>query len=357
MHRRTLLFGALPMMAIAAPGNELLDTLSQHLDLLIENGEVVKLDGKDADATTAIAYHRIANITGNAKFKKAALQLSERIVKAMRESAVGLLDIKEWGPDKIMYGAPPPLGWYGGYASLLLGGAGRIDDAQFIAGVLDRYPWYEKAGWWATSADVRNNKPLEPLDSPGIINKCCGMAFACGVASELVAKADPPLAARLRAKTQRCIENTIAAQHPDGYWNYKYAGTEPKSKDTVGYFMLTTNFMIRLRELAPSYRQPGFDKMLAKAGAFAMKEIAPMTSPNQGKAPSRPIGGKTPERYDPSEAPKRSYQLSSILAHGKYKAEASKILAHALPTFPKGNRGQFASQCVEPASMAAVLLA
>jgi hypothetical protein len=46
-----------------------------------------------------------------------------------------------------------------------------------------------------------------------------------------------------------------------------------------------------------------------------------------------------------------------VLAHGGYKDEASKIVAYALPAFPVGDRGQNGSQCGEPASMAAVLLA
>jgi hypothetical protein len=65
-----------------------------------------------------------------------------------------------------------------------------------------------------------------------------------------------------------------------------------------------------------------------------MKQIAPMTAPHY----------------------KDAARLSSILAHGGYRDEALNILAYALPTFPKGDRGQHGSQCLEPATMAAVLL-
>lgn len=357
VQRRAFLFAA---AAVAARGqrpaqnNLLLDTLRKHLDSLIGGRDVVTMDGKDAEANTAMAFYRIAKLTGEAKYSQAAAQLADRIIKGMRSSAVGLLNIKEGGPKNVMYGGPPPLGWYGAYTAIILGGAGRMDDVRFIAGVLDRYPWYE-GGWWSTSADVRTGQPLEPLDSPPIINKNCGMALACAVVSELVAPADAGVAGRLRDRTLKCLRNILPAQHADGYWNYKLTGPEPAQKDTIGYFMLSTNFLIRMRELAPSFRQPALDKALARAEAFAMKEIAPMTAPNTGKQPTRPIGGATPDRYDPADLPKRSYQLAVLLLDGGYKDEASKILSHALPSFPKGDRGQHASQCVEPASMAAAL--
>ncbi|MSV30279.1 MAG: hypothetical protein EXQ52_16290 [Bryobacterales bacterium] len=338
-----------------AQDNPLLDTLSKHLDLLFDGREVAKLDGKDAEATTAMAFHRMAKITGEARYRDATGQLADRIVKGMRSSPVGLLDIKEWGADKIMYGGPPPLAWYGAYVPIILSSSGRMEDVRFIAGVLDRFPWHD-GGWWSSTADVRTGQPLEPLDSPAIINKNCGMAMACAVTSELVAQADAPLAGRLRMRALKCLGNILPAQHSDGYWNYKLSGPEPVRKDTVGYFMLSTNFLIRLRELAPSFRQPALDKALAKAEAFAMKEIAPMTAPNTGRHPARPIGGATPDRYDPTDLPKRSYQLAVLLAHGGYTKEASRILMHALASFPRGDRGQHGSQCVEPASMVAVLL-
>jgi hypothetical protein len=358
VQRRAFLFTAAVAAAreqLRGQDSQLIDTLREHLDLLIDGRDVVKMDGKDAEATTAIAFYRMAKITGEAKYSNAATQLAARIVEGMRSSPVGLLNIKEWGIRKIMYGGPPPLGWYAPYAATILGGAGRMDDVRFIAGVLDRFPWHE-GGWWASSADVRTGQPLEPLDSPPIINKNCAMAMACAVVSELVAPADAAVASRLRERTFKCMRNILPAQHADGYWNYKLTGPEPQQKDTVGYFMLSTNFLIRMRELAPSFRQPALEKAIARAEAFALKEIAPMTAPNTGKQPTRPIGGATPDTYDPTELPKRSYQLAVLLTHGGYKEEASKILSHALASFPKGDRGQHGSQCVEPASMVAVLL-
>jgi hypothetical protein len=77
--------------------------------------------GKDCEANTAMAFYRMAGITGEAKYTRAATQLAERLIKAMRSSAVGLLDIKEWGPTKIMYGAPPPLGYYAAYTAISKG--------------------------------------------------------------------------------------------------------------------------------------------------------------------------------------------------------------------------------------------
>ena len=102
--------------------------------MLLEGGKVVALKGKDAESATAMAYYRMAKITGEAKYTKAALHLAELTIKRMRSSAIGLLDIKEWGPNKIMYGAPPPLGWYGAYTSAILGSHDRMDDVRFIGG-------------------------------------------------------------------------------------------------------------------------------------------------------------------------------------------------------------------------------
>ena len=86
-----------------------------------------------------------------------------------------------------------------------------------------------------------------------------------------------------------------------------------------------------------------------------MKEIAPMTAPNAGSRTKRPIGGVTPEHYDAKEAPKRSFQLSVMLADVGYKEEKSKILSHVLAAFPYGDRTQHGSQCAEAGSMIATL--
>ena len=116
------------------PDPILIQTVGKHLDMLLEGGKVVALKGKDAESATAMAYYRMAKITGEAKYTKAALHLAELTIKRMRSSAIGLLDIKEWGPNKIMYGAPPPLGWYGAYTSAILGSHDRMDDVRFIGG-------------------------------------------------------------------------------------------------------------------------------------------------------------------------------------------------------------------------------
>ena len=41
--------------------------------MLLEGGKVVALKGKDAESATAMAYYRMAKITGEAKYTKAAL--------------------------------------------------------------------------------------------------------------------------------------------------------------------------------------------------------------------------------------------------------------------------------------------
>ncbi len=340
--------------ASALPASPLTDTLRKHLDSLMDGDEAGKMGGKDAEALHAMAFYRMGKITGEAKYNKVAIQLASRTISRMRSSPIGLLDIKEWGPKKIMYGAPPPLGWYGAYTAAILGSQGRAGDVRFIAEVLDRYPWYE-GGWWASSADVRTGESLEPLSSASPINKNFAMLMACSVACEQLASADAALAARLRQKVMKCLKTMLPGQHPDGYWTYKLNVPEAQGKDTVGYLMLGTGFLVRTRTMAPTFRSPALDKAIAGAEAFAMKEIAPMTAPNIGKKVARPIGGKTPEHYDPAEIPKRSFQLAVLLADGKYQAEAAKILSHALTVFPHGDRGQKGAQCAEAASLVAVL--
>jgi hypothetical protein len=216
MHRRAFLAAAAAARGQEQPRkDQLVETLRQHLDLLIDGRDVVKMEGKDCTANTAMAFYRLAGVTGLQKYYDAAALLAGRVIGAMRSSSVGLLDIKEWGPKKIMYGAPPPLAYYAAYTAIILGAAGRSDDVRFIAGVLDRYPWHE-GGWWASQADVRTGQPLEPLDSPGIINKNCGMIMACSVLTDLLAPVDAALAGRLRERTIKCLRTVLPAQHDDG---------------------------------------------------------------------------------------------------------------------------------------------
>lgn len=197
----------------------------------------------------------------------------------MHASPTGLLDIMEWRDTGIMYGAPPPLGWYGAYTAAILGEEGRTEDVRFIAGALDRYAWCE-GGWWASEADVRTGESLEPLESPSPINKSFGMVLACSVACEQLPPTDA-LSQRLRRKVNKCLDTMLPGQQPDGYWTYKLNTPDPAGKDTAGYLMLGTGFLVRTRAMAPSFRSAALDKAIAMAERFAMNEIAPMTAPNR----------------------------------------------------------------------------
>lgn len=348
-----LLLSAATVRGQTTPTNR--EVIRKYLDSLLNGGEVVRLKGKGAEAMIAMAYHRMARIGGEAKYKSAAVQLAGRVVKQMRSSAVGILDIKEKGEKNTMSGGPPALGWYAAYAASVLASAGRMDDVQFVAGVLDRFPWHPD-GWWSATVDVRTGQSLHPLDKPSPINKNCAMAMACAVVSDLVRPRDAAVAARLRERTLKCLRSQILpAQQADGYWHYGLTGRDPKNKDTIGYFMLSTGLLIRMRELAPAFADEELDKAIRKAEAFALKEIAPMTAPNAGKPTSRPIGGATPDRYDPEEIPKRSFQLAVLLTHGGYQEEAAKILSYALARFPYADRGQTGALCSEAISLAAMM--
>ncbi len=85
--------------------------------------------------------------------------------------------------------------------------------------------------------------------------------------------------------------------------------------------------------------QPALDAALEKACAFARREIAPMSAPNQGPASARTTRG-TPTRFEPAEDPKRGFTLGLILIAGGYTREGMKIMNHWLKHFPVGDTGQ-----------------
>lgn len=126
-------------------------TLSRHLNqLLNEDGSVATMKGKTSEGNGALAFYLMFEITGEQKFRKAALSLADEVLKDMRATKHGVLPIKEKekpGGKTIIGGGPPALGAYAsGVAYILHKEGGRNDDLKYIATVLDRYPWNEE-GW------------------------------------------------------------------------------------------------------------------------------------------------------------------------------------------------------------------
>lgn len=342
---------ALSKEELAGFRSRLLATTTRHLDLLLKSdGNVVTLKGKTAEGMNALAFQLVHEQTGNPRYRAATVELAIRIVTAMRATKHGVLFIKEKGKgggESIEGGGPPAFGFYVSAAAYILRKeGGRQDDLRYLATVTDNFPWHEK-GWWANTIDIETGQPKEPLIKAGAINKNAGMALAAGVLSEWVREIDPALSARLKAKVEKCVDRQIIpAQEPDGFWHYGLSGHDPKNKDILGYFMVTTDALINLRHFAPSQRSAARDAVLEKACAFARTQIAPVTDPNQGPASTRRTPS-TPEHFALSKETKRDYTLGTILIAGGNHREAMTIIDHWTNNFPMGDKGQDGAKAVD----------
>ena len=319
-------------------------TMSRHLSQLIgQDGSVPSLKGKSAEGSGALAFYLMFEATGEQKFRKAAVGMADQILKDMRATKFGVLAIKEKDkPDgkTIIGGGPPALGAYTSAAAYILHKeGGRSEDLKYIAKVLERFPWNEQ-GWWASTIDVATGESKLPMTKPGIINKTAAIAMAAGALSGFVRDIDPELAARLKHKADKCIYGQIIpAQGADGYWHYSLTENDPKNKDVLGYFMLTTEELMHLQKFNPAYREEKLNAAVKKAQAFALKCIAPMTDPNRGSACSEHRTPSTPTHYSVADDLKRSFQLGCVLMGGGHTDEGMKIVNTALDHFPVGNAG------------------
>ena len=307
---------ALTKEELAAFRARLLATTTKHLDLLLQrDGKVAELKGKSADGMTALAFQLVHESTGEPRYRKAALELADRIVKAMRATRHGVLFIKEkekGDGESIDGGGPPAFGWYVSAAAYILRQeAGREDDLRYLATVADKFPWNEN-GWGANTVDNATGVPKESMAKAGAVNKNAGMALAAAMLAVSVQGFDPTLAARLKAKSDKCVYGQIVpSQEPDGFWHYGLSGNDPKGKDVLGYFMLTTEALAKLQHFAPE-QPPAMNAALAKAFAFARTQIAPMTDPNKGPASVRTTAA-TPKQFTLSKDPKRGFTLGLVL--------------------------------------------
>jgi len=336
--------------------SKLSEVLTRHLDRLLgPDGSVAALRGKTADGNGALAFYLMFEITGEQKFRKAALDLADQVLKDMRATKFGVLPIKEKekpGGEKIAGGGPPALGAYAsGVAYILHQEGGRDDDIKYIATVLDRYPWNDE-GWWAATIDVTTGEPKTPLSKPSPVNKSAAIAMAAGIVSPYVRESDPDLSARLKQKADKCIYSQILpAQEADGFWHYGLTGNDPKDKDVLGYFMLTTKELMSLQKFNPAYREAKLNAALQKARAFALKHIAPMIEPNSGDSTSEHSTRGTPRHYSSKEDLKRFFQLGLILTCSGPPDEGIKILSAALDHFPVGDTGQDGAHAAEPSAL------
>lgn len=94
--------------------------------------------------------------------------------------------------------------------------------------------------------------------------------MAAGIVSGYVREIDPALAASLKHKADKCNYGKILpAQLADGFWHYSLLDKDPKDKDVLGYFMLTTKELMALQKFNPAYREEKLTAALRKAQAFA----------------------------------------------------------------------------------------
>ena len=331
-------------------------TLDRHLNqLLKKDGSLASFKGKTAEGNGALAFYLMFEITGEQKFRRAAVQLADQVLRDMRATKFGVLPIKEKDrPDGVTItgGGPPALGAYtSSVAYILHKEGGRSNDLEYIATVLDRYPWNE-SGWWASTIDVKTGESKLPMSKPAIINKTASIAMAAGIVSAYMRDLAPDLSARLKHKADRCIyAQIIPQQEADGFWHYSLSDNDPKEKDVLGYFMLTTKELMMLQQFNPAYREEKLNAAVKRAQDFALNYVAPTTEPNTGTV-ARPHATRgTPSHYAVKEDPKRSYQLGLILIGGGYIDAGVRILDAALAHFPVGNTGQDGAHAAEPAAL------
>ena len=336
--------------------SRLLAATTRHLNLLLgADGAVVELKGKTADGQEALAFYLTFEITGEQKFRRAALALADHVLKDMRATKFGVLAIKEKekaGGDTIMGGGPPALGFYtANVAYILHQEGGRNDDLKYLATVLDQYPWNEK-GWWSNDIDVKSGESKVPMTKPAAINKTASVAMAAGTVSEYVRDIDGELSARLKQKADKCIyDQVLPAQLADGFWHYSLSENDPGNKDILGYFMLTTRVLMELQHFNAAYREPKLNAALHKAQAFARTCIAPMTDPNTGAYGREHSTRSTPSHYALADEPKRGFALGLILIGAGEFDEGIKIVDASLQHFPFGNAGQDGAHAAEPSAL------
>ena len=334
----------------------LLNTTKQHLDALLDStGKVKELKGKSAGAAEALAFYLTFEVTHDARYRAAALALADLELQDMRATKFGVRAIKEKekeGGTKIMGGGPPPFGFYTANVGYILHQeGGRTEDLKYIATVLDQYPWSDE-GWWSSDIDIVTGESKVPMTKPSIINKNACVAMAAGTLSAFIKDLDPALAARLKQKTDKFLyEKLIPAQEADGFWHYSLSSNDPKDKDILGYFMLTTRALMTLQHFNPAYREPKLNAALEKAQSFAAKHIAPMTDPNAGAEGTPHMTVSTPKHYTLADEPKRGFDLSLILIASGHEAEGLPILNATLPHFPIGNAGQDGGHAAEPGAL------
>src|SRR5688572_3151057 len=76
--------------------SRLQSTLDRHLNRLVNtDGTVAQLKGKTAEGNGALAFYLMYEMTGEPRFRKAAVELADQVLREMRATKFGVLPIKE----------------------------------------------------------------------------------------------------------------------------------------------------------------------------------------------------------------------------------------------------------------------
>ena len=85
-----------PVDSMSAFKTRLQGTLAKHLSQLVnDDGAVTEMKGKTSEGNRALAFYLMFEITSEQKFRKAALNLADQVLKDMRATKHGVLPIKE----------------------------------------------------------------------------------------------------------------------------------------------------------------------------------------------------------------------------------------------------------------------
>ena len=107
---------ASPSHSLAMFKAKLRNTLTQHVDKLLgAEGSVHAMKGKTIEGNAALAFYLMFEVSGEQRYRRAALSLEDQVLKDMCATKFGVLPLKEKdkpGGTTIVGGGPPALGAY-----------------------------------------------------------------------------------------------------------------------------------------------------------------------------------------------------------------------------------------------------
>jgi len=310
------------------------DAITGHLhQLLTPDGKAPELKGTSTIVRTAFAFCLLGEHSGDTRYIAAGRDLADGVLHEMRATKFGVLPADQaTEADDAPGGGPPALGEYvADLAYIYRYEDKREADLKYLGNVIDQYPWNED-GWWAADVDAATGKPESPPATPSPIYKNASLILAADILATALKDIDAPLAARLKAKADKCLDRKILpAQKRDGSWPYGLAGKDPADKDIVGYFLLTNRFLMELQHFF--VYDTRLESAVERSGVFASKHLAP----------------------DPKQ-PRRGFQVAILLAATGQTAACLKTIDTTLPQLPTGDTGPEGARAIESCALVLQML-